>query len=274
MKIFLLPAIIFLMFFASGCTSIMERTGRLLDGSAFAERTLSTYHNSTMQLSLAENKAGENFVIITLNDFPMMKLRGSMPGENGEFFLTALEYLAGNVQGWNEYTLELSGAGNLVLGENAVLSLNGEIEPVQISAGRIQRYDTRITGSDALTALRNRQERIAAITEWMASIENAPKRQSINEFEKHWQPFIFPETVSRNIRPYGWLQEGDVFTRADDIQWNTSYTERIFSEELQPVRNSGTLLRDWEEALSWIYLEYEWENIIQKLSGEIILQKR
>jgi hypothetical protein len=204
----------------------------------------------------------------------MMKLRGTSPNENGEFFLTSLEYLGGNVHGWNEYTMDMSGEGELLLAETAVLFIDREIEPVQISAGRIHRYDTRIVGGDALASLRNRRERIVSTVEWMASMEDAPGGQSIGNFEKYWKPLLFPEMVSKKTRPDGWSQEGDLFLSAEDISWNVSYTERVCPEELRQIRNSGTLLRDWEEALSWIYLEYEWENIKEMLSRRITLQQK
>jgi len=259
----------------AGCVSVVEKAGRMLDGSAFAEKKVASYRaekkagdEDDIELAVVQNKAGEQSLIIALGDFPMMKMRGTSPNDNGEFFLTSLEYLGGNTHGWNEFTLDLSGEGELFLGESAVLSINEEIEPVQISAGRIHRYDTRITGSEALTSLRNRRERIAAVTEWMGSVNGAPSKQTINGFEKHWKPLMFPEMVSKKEKPGGWLQDGDRFATADDISWNTGYTERVFPEELRPVRNSGTLLRDWEEAASWIYLAYEWNAIIQIMTRE------
>jgi hypothetical protein len=258
----------------SGCISVFEKAGQMIDGSAFAEKKIAVYYGEGTEVTLVQNKAGEQSVIITLTKFPMMKLRGTFPNENGEFFLTSLEYLGGNVHGWNEYTMDLSGEGELLLAETAVLSIDREIEPVQISAGRIHRYDTRIVGGDALTSLRNRHERIVSTVEWMASIEGAPSGQTIKIFEKYWKPLLFPEMVSKKTKPDGWSLEGDLFVSAEDIKWNTSYTERVFPEELRQIRNSGTLLRDWEEALSWIYLEYEWENIKEMLSHRIILQQK
>jgi hypothetical protein len=80
--------------------------------------------------------------------------------------------------------------------------------------------------------------------------------------------------VSKRKRPSGWKQEGDKLVMTDDIKWNTDYTQRLFPEELWPVRNSGTMLRDWEEALAWIYLEYEWKNIKDMLSNQIILREK
>jgi hypothetical protein len=258
----------------SGCISLMERAGRFIDGSASAQKVIALYRSSdsSVEISVVENKNGEKTVIAAAAKYPMMKIRASMPDEQGKFFLLSLEYLAGNLHGWNEYTLVLLGTGALELGENSGRLSIEEIEPVEITDGRIHRYDTRITGAEALTALRNRRERICALVEWMTALDS-PAMNSKKDFEKYWKPVLFPETVLNNKRPEGWLREGDIFIRAEDIRWNTGYTQRVFPEELRPVRDSATLLRDWEEALSWIYLEYEWENITELLSREIILQK-
>jgi len=277
-----------------GCLSVMEKTGQFLDGSLLAEKQTALYRAAgkdgavaDMEIAVVEKKgtvpvtetdegkssSSAQSVIITINKYPMIKFRGSFPDEENGFFLTTLDYLAGSTHGWNEYSLDLLGSGSLVLGDTAVFQITEEIEPIQISTGRIHRYDTRITGIEALTGLRNRRERVIALVEWMRSLDDAPKGQSISNFEVYWKPILFPEMVKKKKRPADWQQEGDVFIRAEDIRWNTGYTQRVFSEELFPVRNSGTLLRDWEEALSWIYYEYEWENITELLSQQIILQK-
>jgi len=264
----------------AGCVSVAEKAGRILDGSAFREKRIARYRAEkkkgsavNIEITIVQNKTGGQSVIIILNEFPMMKIRSSMPDDNGKMYLTSLEYLAGSEHGWNEYTLDLSGEGTLLLGDKAVFSIE-DIEPVQISAGRIRRFNTFIIGADALSALRNRRERIFSIVEWMTSTEDAPYGQTIKNFEKYWNPLLFPEIVCKKKRPADWFQESDRFAFVEDIYWNTSYTERVFPEELKPIRDSGTLLRDWEEALSWIYMEYEWENIKKILSDQITLQKR
>ncbi|MDR0502286.1 MAG: hypothetical protein LBH16_03080 [Treponema sp.] len=279
-----------IIFFNSGCVSVMEKTGRFIDGSAAAQKRVAVFQASqkdgaplNMQVKIVRNKKSmpvknEQSVVIALTDYPMMELRGSYPDKDAGFYLTSLVYLSGGINGWNEYTMDLTGDGALFFSgdspnETAALKLNEDIEFVQITSGRIQRYDTRITGADALTGLRNRRERITAVTGWMSALDGAPSGQTVAAFEKHWKPLLFPEMVSKKKRPSGWLKEGDRFAKAEDIRWNTSYTDRVFPEEIKPVRDSGTLLRDWEEALSWIYLEYEWENIKKSLSREITLKK-
>jgi hypothetical protein len=269
-----------------GCVSLMEKTGQALDGSAFAEKTVAVYRArrkdgaaADMAIRETRGKAGERSVVITLDEFPTLRLRGSAPNAAGEFFFSSLDYLGGSVSGWNEYRLELSGGGKLSLGEtDAVISMPEPPEAVQISEGKIRRYDTRITGTDALTNLRNRRERILALVEWMKEREDAPARDlsaagNENDFKDYWKPVLFPELVPSKKRPEGWLREGDAKVRAEDIAWNTGYTERLFPESLRAVRNSGTLLRDWEEAFDWIYIEYEWDAIAALLATEITLQK-
>jgi len=253
----------------------VDKTGQVLDGSAFVEKKTSVYEAYSIKITEVRNKAGEQSVIITLDNFPMMKIRGSYPDAQGLFYLTSLDYLGGNEHGWNEYSLDIAGTGRLNIAEDfATVAINPEIEAVQISSGRIHRYDTRITGHEALSSLRNRRERVLALSSWITERESAAGGTSAKSFEKKWKPVLFPEMVSKKNRPVNWQQEGDPWVRAEDIRWNTGYTDRTFPEELKQVRNSGTLLRDWEEALSWIYLEYEWENIKNLLSRQIILQKK
>jgi len=264
-----------LLFLCTSCVSLVEIAGRALDGSAFAEKKTAVYRAPGMELWEMRNKAGENSLIIMLSKYPTMKLRASAPNELGEFNLVSLDYLGGSPQGWNEFRLDLAGDGNLILdGKTAAISVLPEIEPIQISFARIKRYDTRLSGNEALTGLRNRHERIKTIAEWMNSREDAPTEMSVKDFEKYWKPVLFPEIVLMKKRPADWQRENDQWARAESINWNKGYTERLFPEELREIRNSGTMLRDWEEALDWIYNEYEWSRIKETLARETVLQKR
>ena len=221
-------------------------------------------------------KTGGRSFIIMLEKYPTIKIRCSDPNDKGEINLVSLDYLGGSPQGWNEFRLDLAGEGKLIFGEKtAALSVHHDsVETIQISAARIKRYDTRLSGNEALTLLRNRHERIKAIAEWMNGRETAYKDMEVKNFEKYWKPILFPETVSKKKRPPDWQRENDQWNRAESINWNKSYTERLFPEELREIRNSGTMLRDWEEALDWIYNEYEWSRIQKLLSWETVLQKK
>jgi len=266
------------------CSSLVEKTGQALDGSAFAEKQIAVYRTArnagggfggVVEIRVMRNKAGESSIVITLEQFPAMNIRGAPPDDKGEFQIIAMDYRGGNIHGWNEYRLNLAGSGNLVLGETtAKLSVPAEIETVGISSGRIRRYDTRITGTDALSSLRNRHERILALAEWLNSRDNPPSFNSCDAFDEYWKPVLFPEMVKKKKKPADWRQKNDLWVRAENIRWNTSYTERVFPEELRPIRNSGTMLRDWEEAVDWIYIEYEWSRIRELLAREILLDRK
>ena len=275
----LLPIPFLVLLLCTGCVSLMDKAGQVLDGSAFAEKKTAVYRTADIEMREMRNRAGERSVLISLKQFPTMKIRGSAPDERGEFQLVSMDYLGGSPHGWNEFRLDLSGSGNLVLGDTtAALSVFEEVETVGISSGRIRRYDTRITGTEALTNLRNRHERILALAEWINSSENplaapAPLNNQ-KKFVQYWKPLLFPEMTKKKKQPKDWRQEGDQWARAEDIRWNTSYTERVFPELLRNIRNSGTMLRDWEEALDWLYIECEWTRITETLSGETVLQRK
>jgi len=258
----------------SGCVSLVEKAGQAIDGSAFAEKKTAVYGASGIELWDMKSKAGERSYIIRIVKYPTMRFRCSAENEQGEFNFLSLDYLGGSAQGWNEFRLDLSGEGKLVFdGGTAAISVQNEIEPIQISFARIKRYDTRLSGNEAITGLRNRHERIKAIAEWMNK-QDVSNDMYVKFFEKYWKPVLFPEIVSKKKRPSGWQQANDQWNRAESIRWNKGYSERVFPEELREIRNSGTMLRDWEEALDWIYNEYEWSRIQETLSQETVLTKR
>ena len=276
-----IAAIVFLLMMLSGCVSIMEKTGQVLDGSAFAEKKIARYRirekdgaQFDMELRHVQNKAGQRHLLVTQNKFPAILLRAAEPDAQENFYVSSVEYISGNNAGWNQYSLEISGSGSCVLGESgAVFSLNDDIEKVQISQGKIRLFDTTVTGTDAVNNLRNREDRIEVLAAWMKEQKNTGNDLKRREFQKYWKPLLFPEISPRAKRPVGWQLEGDQYKRSEDIKWNTSYSERAFPEILRPVRNSGTLLRDWEEAFEWIYLQYNWETFTAMFSNEISLKR-
>jgi hypothetical protein len=267
-----------------GCTGLAsraaEQAGRVLDGSAFAGKTTRRYaarveDGAAVNVEVRElvNQEGDLSLLIALKEFPAIRFRGSAPGADGGFYLTSLHYLGGNVSGWNEFTLDLSGAGTFAASESsAALRFSAPPEPVMISSGKIRRNETRITGNEALTLLRSRYERILALTEWMRNRQGAPAYHTPASFDAYWRPILLPETVAKNKRPPEWTRKAR-WVRAEDLKWNAAYTESLLPENLRVLRDSGALLRDWEEAFPWICFEYARERIGRRLSGEITMKR-
>jgi hypothetical protein len=196
-----------------------------------------------------------------------------MSGDGGAFYLNSLSFIASSVSGWNEFTLELLGTGTFIRnGEGGTLRFEKPLEKLNIVEGRIRLNDTRLSGGEALSALRNREERITAIALWMLS-QNAPAFTGQEHFEAYFKPLLFPELVSRKKRPASYTETGADWIRADAVRWNKTYTLTVFPEELRPLRDSGALLRDWEEASAWIYLAYNWESLLESFYTETAFTK-
>ncbi|MCL1818183.1 MAG: hypothetical protein FWG35_04575 [Spirochaetaceae bacterium] len=282
-----------LSFCLGSCASLVEKAGRALDGSAFAEEELALYRlawadgftdeegdepdreeSGAVDVRLLRARDGSETLAIYPGVFPGLRINATPPDSRGSVQLMTLDFFCSNITGWNEFTLEIIGVGTFrASGGGAFLRLELPVEAGGIVAGKIRRMETRLTGEEALSALRNRQERITSLCAWMRGQEGVPPLRTIAEFGAYWQPRVLPEMVSPRERSATvWTEEGAVWARAEDISWNTSYTQKIFPEELWKVRDSGTLLRDWEEALDWIYFMYRWEDLFAFLATDIDLE--
>jgi hypothetical protein len=266
-----------------GCMSVAEKGGRFLDGGALHEKKTAQYRGSsrdggTVNLTEVKNRGGKTALVISFASYPSIEIRCSTPDAQGNFYFTSLDYLGGSVSGWNEFTMDLSGTARITAadppaGGRAVLTVPDSPESAQISSGKILRNGTRLTGSEALSRLRSRRERILALTGWMRNREDVPSFPNQNSFSSYWKPLLLPEIMSKKKRPAAYTTGGARRVKAEDVRWNTNYTEIIFPEELRVLRDSGALLRDWEEALQWIYYEYQWEKIAADFARGITLTK-
>jgi hypothetical protein len=279
------------MLLLAGCASLVEKAGRALDGSAFAEEELALYRlawaegytdaegeapdgetGSVEVRRLLRKEDGQEILAISPGTLPGLRINAAAPNENGEFYLSSLDFFCSNISGWNSFTLELSGTGIfLAKGKDALLKLTAPAEAVNITRGKIRRDETRLAGGDALTALRNRQERISALCQWMRG-PDTPRFKNQAEFENYWQPILLPEMLPPAQRPPAWTRQDAEWSSGEDIRWNASYTRDRFPEDLWKIRDSGTLLRDWEEAIDWIYFIYVWDELFAALSNEMNLK--
>jgi hypothetical protein len=271
-------AIIVLVVLISSCTSLMEKTGQLLDGTSRAAKKIASFQEinklNGVFVKQMRRKDGSEFLAISVGNIPNITFHASMPDSNGQIFLTSYTFLCSSVFGWNEFTMDISASGTFINnGNNASLHINNPIEVIGISSGKIRYNNERLIDDSAMRSLNNRYERILALVEWMKTQSDVPAFYRENNFQSYWQKIILPESVSAKKRPVTWNKNDTEWNRADDINWNVAYTKKIFSEDLYVYRNSGGLLRDFEEALGWIYLEYKWDDLCNQLSNTIYLKK-
>lgn len=252
----LMYACISLIFISCGTvTGLVERGGRLLDRSAFRYKTNARWKSlNALNLDLKNitwKDGGKTEVVFSTPDVPFVIFYGGPPEDDGVFYITRVHFLAGNYGGWNEFDIEASGVGRIrSLGDdNVAFAVFGEIELHTIIDGKIRRENTRLTESRAQEELRNRNERIIALVDWMkkyAAENKTPDFANDEEFQKYWRGILFPANP-RLAAP--------------------------LPEELQTLRETGALDADWDETVSWIYLYYDWKKMTGALNREVVLTK-
>ena len=268
----------------TGCTTIVQKGGEIVEGSTFTRMELALYRSGEKdrkeRTGLKELRLNDGKIIMEIHSekWPGLTLIGGMPSGNGSFELLKARILSSHVNGWNEFSLDI--LGSAFFGDQrktgGTLHMAGGAERVQISSGSIRLKGNRLTDNAALTALRNRRERILALTEWMAvQTEVGGGKANFggqSEFENYWKPLLFPELVSAKKRPTRYSTVDVEWRRMDGVKWNLSYTETLFPGDLWEYRNSGAMLRDWEEALAWIYIEYAWDFILDSFNDTYLIR--
>ncbi|MCL2008049.1 MAG: hypothetical protein FWG77_08195 [Treponema sp.] len=243
----------------TGCTGLIHRGGEFLEGSR--DRQVLVYRGEQVLVREMVSAEGANFIEVSHRDWPALAFRGSMPDSSGRVHFTEINFLSTHVHGWNEFSLDVLGSAvfRVTPGGDLVFYMEGDIERVQISGGRILLRSNLLTGTSALVPLRNRRERILALIEWMEKLEFESQR----DFENHFKPILFPELILPRSRPGAYTTENAERAWADSVRWNHTYTENNFPFELWEYRNTGAMLRDWEEALPWIFMEYSFDSIVR-----------
>jgi hypothetical protein len=260
----------------ASCGSIagmVDSAGRFIEGARPAEKVVEIYgtDDGSLVFSALSTKDGGRSGVFALKTLPDARFYCAEPDETGHFFITQMRFLFNGADGWQEGGIEAAGSGHFVkVGTSqAEFSLEGGCELGRVIDGAISRGDKRIYGERAAGELQNRKERIEAVVEWMRGQHETPEFDSEKEFEKYWTPVLFPETVMKKFRPplYNGLGgKGEKIT-GEGVNWNAAYTEEIFPEYLWNLRNSGGLLRDWDEGAIWFYVEYCRNKILARLNG-------
>ncbi|MDR2663219.1 MAG: hypothetical protein LBC31_09510, partial [Treponema sp.] len=225
----------------SGCTALAEKSGQLLEGSLLAEKTTGRFRYLPPEGSRVRRRREDEFFLRRLRSrdnsetfslspaaWPGLSFRFAVlpgPGESSggaaeggsesgggpqggsggtaELVSLSCSFLCSSYSGWNEFTLDLSGTGRLTVRDRTYTLTFTGLEAMDISRGRIRRGDLRISGGEALRALRNRRERIDALIRWMY-LFGAPDFTGRKGFELYWKPLLFPEVVSKKNRPSGY----------------------------------------------------------------------
>jgi len=200
-------ALALIVFIILNCTTMAQKSGEILDGTAFREKIISVYRNDKTpksELRKIINDESDEYLAFSSEKYPGLRIIMSIPTENGRVLFNRAEILSSHIHGWNELSLDLYGEG--VFYENdawGIFELSAPVQRLDITRGRIRYKDNRIGGQEALEKLKDRRERIIGM---------------------------------------------------------------ISMPEFQKLSDSDTLSRDREEAMDWIYIEYDWDRIIDSIN--------
>ncbi len=245
-----------------GACAGLPREGWAVDGKALPK-------GAAIGLSLAEGDVTEA-VLTSPYLGEGVEVRGEVvpPLSSSSYLieLTELRYFGNWRKGWTEATFALTGSLRLRI-EDGQWRCALEEAPVVGSAtsAKLRYADDFLYGDRALEAVRHRTERINAAVAvlrgngatWFDMAEKPEglfKRERGLSLTEAVGPVLFPEVYGY---PSGTWKEGP-WLKGDGRKWDTGYTKSRFPEHLREVRDSGTLYRDWEEALPLWYLAVQW----------------
>jgi len=205
--------------------------------------------------------------------------------ENGdiECLVKSLYFFTNWSNGWTESELEASGQLIFKKNENDKYKciVIEEIELLDVKTASIKFFDDYYFGDKAKRNVKNKLDRINSINNFLKEKENIPYFKSLKTRDKNQKSYIsstyelfFPELTLNS--PYinknseykiKSLKEDTVLE--ETILWNKRYTRDIFPENLQPIRDSGSLLRDYEESVELFFMDYNIHYYINNILPEL-----
>lgn len=203
-------------------------------------------------------------------------------GDSWRLEVTGMDWFSNWSEGWSE--ARFAAEGELRLrpeGTTWLLDVDSMPRIESPTAASIRLYGDYYEGDKALALFTHRWDRIQAADSFLrqrfpdAWFDYAEQRKIHNwwdlftrrvvNFQESVRGFLFPEL-------YGYPKESQVtgrvplsrpdkgrYTRTESIDWDTAYTKENFPEELRALRDSGTMLRDFEEGSGLWRLDFCWD---------------
>jgi hypothetical protein len=194
------------------------------------------------------------------------------------FYITTVRFFANWPNGWTEGIYEASGTYTFERQEanrqeGYLLTVEDPFTLWNIKSGALRYFDTYFRGDDGLSRVKNRIDRIEETTRFLKDEMKRRIWYSSKEYSERIAPLLFPEAKRKFARQNGLFQSCreeccKEMVPGAGIRWCTGYSEKLLPENLIPLRNSGTMWRDWEEAGKLWYtisnLEYVLHTLFDK----------
>ena len=189
------------------------------------------------------------------------------PDGSGGYLLEAnsLRWFNNWTEGWTEATFECSGKFALAQnGERWTLEVKETPKIGEPLTAGIRYRDTVLDPQTAARQFNNRWVRILAASEALRtsplyakgelpSYSAKRKKDRGQTFVSMTGHYLFPEIAGYASEELRKKYEKTETAVSDDIAWSPAYSADTFPESLRPVRDAGTLFRDWEESPELFY---------------------
>jgi hypothetical protein len=201
------------------------------------------------------------------------------------FSLTEMHSFSNWANGWTEARFTVT--GELLLSPNGRGWSISVVQQPQLGApvaASMRYFDDYLAGERALEEFTHRWDRVQAVVDVLRQklqerwfdYTVAPwqpgRRSEAMSFEEATRQFLFPEVYGYPEPP----RRDSQSVRAEAINWNVDYTAANFPENLRAIRNSGTMLRDFEECLGLWRLAYcldeLWSHRIGGITFRLVMQ--
>jgi hypothetical protein len=167
--------------------------------------------------------------------------------------LSSLRWFNNGLNGWTDASFFLDGTLLLEKSDHGWILKAPSLPVVEgVARASVRYFDTFLLGNKAAEQLSARWDRIEAVTAYLR-----------DQFPDGWiddqtlvSRFLFPEI-------YGYAANespGKERVTVDSVDWDKNYTAAHFPARLAPLRESGIMLRDYQESPGLWRLLYHWKS--------------
>jgi len=218
--------------------------------------------------------------------------RAARDGELWTLTIDRMDWFNNWAEGWTEASFEADGELALMPKGEAWAVVAARAPSIgKPTSASIRLYGDYFVGEAALGLISRRWDRIKAAAELLrqrfpgAWYDYSERKKvvfvwdlfarRVDSFDRGVRVFLFPEL-------YGYASAGAPpprrdhgTSRGESISWDTEYSAAAFPEALREVRNSGTMLRDFEEGLGLWRLAFCWDEFwSQRMAAAVFAAAR
>jgi len=198
-----------------------------------------------------------------------------------EIYINNMKFLSVWANGWTQGEADVNAKLRLVKDNKYYRCyVEDNFEFFEITKGVIRFNDDYYYDEKGLTNVKNRFYRILTMNQFLSKQNEMPEffytpffnsKLGIsykNKVEKILFPEMFLDFIVYKDKKFKITDPSSDLVLSETIFWNKKYTNEIFPEELREVRNSETMLRDFEEVLELCFAQYNLKYFFEKFLHE------